>query len=151
MKNLTIGLTVMFLLAFVSTDIFAANGNKGDWGFDPKNYKYALIEGEITSVDHDKKTLNVKGTEGEVFVCEHTEFFRGDISLQMERVFHPVTFNKDQKITIVDVKAGDIIKSRYSREENGKIYLDTCLVVKSGKPQKSMDVNKETVRLISVQ
>ena len=41
--------------------IFAANGNKGDWGFDPKYYRYALIEGEITAVDHDKRTLNVKG------------------------------------------------------------------------------------------
>ena len=83
MKNLTIGLTVIFLLAFMSTAVFAANGNKGDWGFDPKYYKYALIEGEITSVDHEKMTLHVKGKDEQIFFCEHTEFFRGDISLPM--------------------------------------------------------------------
>ena len=149
MKNLTIGLTVIFLLAFVSTGIFAANGNKGDWGFDPKYYKYALIEGEITSVDHETRTLNVKGTDEQIFFCEHTEFLRGDVSLPMERVFHPVKFNDNQKMEVADVKAGDVIKSRYSKEENGKIYLDTCLVVNKSKPQKSMDVNNETTRLIS--
>ena len=149
MKNLTIGLTAMLLLAFVSTGLFAANGYKGGWGFEPKNYKYALIEGEITSVDHEKKTLNVKGAEEQVFFCEHTEFFRGDISLPMEIVFHPVKFNGNQKMEVVDVKAGDIIKSRYSKEEDGKIYLDTCLVKKRSKPQKSIDVNNDTTRLIS--
>ncbi len=151
MKNLTIGLMAMFLTAFMSTAVFSANGNKGDWGFDPKYYKYALIEGEITSVDHDKRTLNVKGTDVQIFFCEHTEFLEGDISLSMERVFHPVKFNDDQKMNVVDVKAGDIIKSRYNKEENGKIYLDTCLVVKRSKPQKNIDVSNETTRLISGQ
>ena len=149
MKNLTIGLTVIFLLAFVSTGIFAANGNKGDWGFDPKYYRYALIEGEITSVDHEKRTLHVKGKDEQLFYCEHTEFFRGDISLPIEIVFHPVKFNGDQKMEVVDVKAGDIIKSRYSKIENGKIYLDTCLVENRSKPRKSIDVNNETTHLIS--
>ena len=149
MKNLTIGLTVIFLLAFMSTAVFAANGNKGDWGFDPKYYKYALIEGEITSVDHEKMTLHVKGKDEQIFFCEHTEFLRGDISLSMERVFHPVKFTGDQKMAAIDLKAGDIIKSRYSNEEGGKIYLDTCLVEKRSKPQKSIDINNKTTRLIS--
>ncbi|MBT3879495.1 MAG: hypothetical protein HON76_07125 [Candidatus Scalindua sp.] len=144
MKNLTIGLTVIFLLAFMSTAVFAANGNKGDWGFDPKYYKYALIEGEITSVDHEKMTLHVKGKDEQIFFCEHTEFFRGDISLPMEIVFHPVKFNDNQKMEVVDVKAGDIIKSRYSKVENGKIYLDTCLVEERSKLPKSIDINNET-------
>ena len=144
MKNLTIGLTVIFLLAFMPTGIFAANGNKGDWGFDPKYYKYALIEGEITSVDHEKMTLHVKGKDEQIFFCEHTEFFRGDISLPMEIVFHPVKFNDNQKMEVVDVKAGDIIKSRYSKVENGKIYLDTCLVEERSKLPKSIDINNET-------
>ena len=144
MKNLTIGLTVIFLLAFMPTGIFAANGNKGDWGFDPKYYKYALIEGKITSVDHEKMTLNVKGKDEQIFFCEHTEFFRGDISLSMEIVFHPVKFNDNQKMEVVDVKAGDIIKSRYSKVENGKIYLDTCLVEERSKLPKSIDINNET-------
>ncbi len=151
MKNLTIGLTAMFLLAFVSTGIFAANGNKGDWGFEPKNYNYALIEGEIISIDHDEKTLIVKGTEGQVFFCEHTEFFRGVTSLPMERVFHPVKFNKGQEIKVVDVRIGDIIKSRFSKGENGKIYLDTCLVGIRSKPQKSIDVDSDNIRVISGQ
>ncbi len=47
MKNMTILITALFLIAFMSTAVFSANGNKGDWGFDPKYYKYALIEGEI--------------------------------------------------------------------------------------------------------
>jgi hypothetical protein len=149
MKNLTIGLTVIFLLAFMSTAVFAANGNKGDWGFDPKYYKYALIEGEITSVDHEKRALNVKGAYEQIFFCEHTEFLRGDISLSMERVFHPVKFNGDQKMAAIDIKVGDIIKSRYSKEEGGKIYLDTCLVGNTNKPRKSIDINNETTRLIS--
>ena len=151
MKNLTIGLMTMFLMALMSTAVFSANGNKGDWGFDPKYYRYALIEGEITSVDHDKKTLNVKGTDEQLFFCEHTEFFRGDISLTMEIVFHPVKFSDDQKMEVVDVKVGDIIKSRYSKVENGRIYLDTCLVDNRSKPQKSIDVTNETTRLISGQ
>ncbi len=151
MKNLTTRLMVMFLLSCVTTAIFAANGNKGDWGFDPKYYNYALIEGEIISIDHDKKALKVKGTEGEVLICEHTEFFRGVISLPLERVFHPVNFNKNQEIGIADVKIGDVIKSRYSKDENSKIYLDTCLVVKRDKPQKSRGVNNETTSLISDQ
>ena len=149
MKNLTIGLMTMFLMALMSTAVFSANGNKGDWGFDPKYYRYALIEGEITSVDHDKRTLNVKGTDEQIFFCEHTEFLRGDISLSMERVFHPVKFNGDQKMAAIDIKVGDIIKSRYSKEEGGKIYLDTCLVRNINKPRKSIDINNETIRLIS--
>jgi hypothetical protein len=134
MKNLTIGLMAMFLMAFMPTSVFSANGNKGDWGFDPKYYRYALIEGEITSVDHDKRTLNVKGTDEQIFFCEHTEFFRGEISLPMEIVFHPVEFSDNQKMEVVDVKVGDIIKSRYSKVENGRIYLDTCLVENRSKP-----------------
>ena len=137
MKNLTILITALFLTAFLSTTVFSANGNKGDWGFDPKYYKYALIEGEITSVDHDKRTLNVKGTGEQIFFCEHTEFFRGDISLTMEIVFHPVKFSDDQKMEVVDVKVGDIIKSRYSKVENGRIYLDTCLVDNRSKPKRA--------------
>ena len=67
----------------------------------------------------------------------------------MERVFHPVKFNDNQKVEAIDLKAGDIIKSRYSNEEGGKIYLDTCLVEKRSKPQKSIDINNKTTRLIS--
>jgi len=149
MKNITILITALFLIAFMSTAVFSANGNKGDWGFDPKYYKYALIEGEITSVDHDIKVLNVKGTDEQIFFCEHTEFFRGDISLPMGQVFHPVKFNKDQEIKVVDIKVGDIIKSRYSKEDNGKIYLETCLVVNNSKPRRSIDVNSADMRVIS--
>lgn len=137
MKIYALGIMELLIIAGVSTGVFAANGNKGDWGFDPKNYQYALIEGEITSIDHDKGMLQVKGREEQIFFCEHTEFFIGDISLPMERVFHPVKFNKDQKIQAVDVRVGDMIKSRYSKCENGKIYLDACLV---GKGRKSNDI-----------
>ena len=91
----------------------------------------------------------LKGTDEQIFFCEHTEFFRGDISLPMEIVFHPIKFNSDQKMKVVDVKTGDIIKSRYSKEENNKTYLDTCLVEKRSKTQKSLDVSNETTRLIS--
>lgn len=123
----------LFIVACISTDVFAANGNKGDWGFDPKYYNYALIEGEITSIDYEKKVLHVKGTDEQIFFCEHTEFFSGDISLPMERVFHAVKFSNDQKINAADVSIGDMIKSRYSKFSNGKIYLDTCLVEKNSK------------------
>jgi hypothetical protein len=88
-------------------------------------------------------------TYEQIFICEHTEFLRGDISLSMERVFHPVKSNGDQKMAAIDIKAGDIIKSRYSKEESGKIYLDTCLVGNRDKPRKSIDINNETTRLIS--
>ncbi len=137
MKTRILGIMALFVIACVSPAVFAANGNKADWGFEPKNYRYALIEGEITSIDHDNEVLRVKGTDEQIFFCEHTEFFRGDISLPMERVFHPVKFNKDQKIQAVNVSVGDMIKSRYSKFDNGKIYLDTCLV---GKDPTSKDI-----------
>ncbi|OQZ01071.1 MAG: hypothetical protein B6D35_04090 [Candidatus Brocadia sp. UTAMX2] len=124
----------LFLIGGIATGVFAANGNKGDWGFDPKYYNYALIEGEITSIDHDKGFLRVEGKDEQIFFCEHTEFFRGDISLPMERVFHAVKFNNDQKIESVHVNVGDMIKSRYSKFSNGKIYLDTCLAGEDLKP-----------------
>lgn len=124
------------LLSSIPTPHFAANGNKGDWGFEPKNYKYALIEGEIISIDYKKGTLSIKGTDEQIFFCEHTEFFRGDISLPMERVFHAVKFSDDQKIMATDVSIGDIMRSRYSKFSNGKIYLDVCLV---GNDPKSRD------------
>lgn len=136
MKTYILGIMALFLIACISTSVFAANGNKGDWGFDPKYYNYALIEGEIISIDYDKGVLRVKGTDEQIFFCEHTEFFRGDISLLMERVFHAVKFSNDQKINAADVSIGDMIKSRYSKFSNGKIYLDTCLV---GKNSKSLD------------
>jgi hypothetical protein len=88
-------------------------------------------------------------TYEQIFICERTEFLRGDISLSMERVFHPVKSNGDQKMAAIDIKAGDIIKSRYSKEEDGKIYLDTCLVGNRSKPRKSIDFNNKTTRLIS--
>lgn len=138
MKIYISGIIALVLIAGISTGVFAANGNKGDWGFDPKNYKYALIEGEITSIDLDKRILHVKGRDEQVFFCEHTEFFSGDISLPMERVFHGVKFSNDQKINAADVSVGDMVKSRYSKFSNGKIYLDTCLI---GKKSKSSDVS----------
>ncbi len=131
MKTSILGIIALFLIAFISTGVFAANGNKGDWGFEPKDYQYALIEGEITSIDHNKGILHVKGTDEQIFFCEHTEFFSGDISLPMERVFHAVKFNHDQKIKADNVSVGDMIKSRYSKFSNGKKYLDTCLVRKN--------------------
>lgn len=137
MKVYILGIIALFLIAFTSTGVFAANGNKADWGFEPNNYRYALIEGKITSIDHDSGILHVKGTDEQIFFCEHTEFFIGNISLPMERVFHAVKFNNDQKIKAVNVSVGDMIKSRYSKCENGKIYLDTCLV---GKDPTSKDI-----------
>lgn len=137
MKAYIFGIIALFLIVFISTGVFAANGNKADWGFEPNNYKYALIEGEITSIDHDKGVLHVKGSDEQIFFCEHTEFFSGDISLPMERVFHAVKFNNDQKIKAVNVSVGDMIKSRYTKFGDGKIYLDTCLV---GKDLKSKDI-----------
>lgn len=137
MKVYILGIIALFVIAFISTGVFAANGNKADWGFEPNNYKYALIEGEITSIDHDNGILRVKGTDEQIFFCKHTEFFSGDISLPMERVFNAVKFNKDQKIKAVNVSVGDMIKSRYSKFGDGKIYMDTCLV---GKALKSKDI-----------
>jgi len=137
MKVYIIRIMALFLIAFISNNVFASNGNKGDWGFDPKYYNYALIEGEITSIDYNKGIFQVKGRDEQIFFCEHTEFFSGDISLPMERVFLPVKFNKDQKIQAVNVSIGDMIKSRYSKCENNKIYLDTCLV---GKGSTSKDI-----------
>lgn len=136
MKIYISGIMALFFIACISTSVFGANGNKGDWGFDPKYYNYALIEGEITSIDHDNGILHVKGRDEQIFFCEHTEFFSGDISLPMERVFHAVKFNNDQKIKSVNVSVGDMIKSRYSKFSNDRIYLDTCLV---GKDLKSKD------------
>ncbi|GAN33812.1 MAG: hypothetical protein DYG83_18075 [Candidatus Brocadia sp. AMX2] len=40
-----LGTIALFLIACILTGVFAVNGNKGDWGFEPKNYRYALIEG----------------------------------------------------------------------------------------------------------
>ncbi len=140
MKKHTIWLMALFLIAFMPTVVSAANGNKGDWGFEPKNWRYALIEGEITSIDHDKKVLNVKGNDAQIFFCEHTEFFLGDIALPMERVFHPVEFKGDQKIVPVDLRVGDVIKSRYSKMDNGMIFLDTCLVGNNSRPGDSVAV-----------
>lgn len=140
MKIYISGITALFIVAGISTNIFGANGNKADWGFDPKYYEYALIEGEITSIDYDKRALHVKGKNEQIFFCEHTEFFRGDISLPMERVFLAVKFSDDQKIMATDVSVGDIMKSRYSKFSNGKIYLDTCLV---GNDPKSRDTAGE--------
>ena len=94
MKVYILGIIALFVIAFISAGVFAANGNKADWGFEPNNYKYALIEDEITSIDHDTGVLQVKGSDKQIFFCEHTEFFSEDISLPMERVFHAVKFNK---------------------------------------------------------
>ncbi len=67
-----------------------------------------------------------------VTVCTITKqtFFSGDISLPGERVFHALKFNNDRKIKAVNLSVGDMIKSRYSKFGNGKIYLNTCLVGK---------------------
>ncbi len=130
MKIYISGIMALFLIAYISASVFASNGNKGDWGFDTKYYNYALIEGEITSIDHDKGIFHVNGTDEQIFFCEHTEFFSGDISLPMEKVFNAVKFSNDQKIKAVNVHIGDVIKSRYSKIK-GKIYLDICLVGKT--------------------
>ncbi|MDR4507214.1 MAG: hypothetical protein MRJ65_03075 [Candidatus Brocadiaceae bacterium] len=145
MNTCTSGITTLFLITCISTSVFATNAGKTDWGFESKNYAYALIEGEITSIDHNKNTLQVKGTDEQLFFCEHTEFFRGDISLPVERVFHAVTFKKDQKIQAVHVTVGDMIKSRYGKDRNGKIYLDICLVGKKKKPLYSRDKISENI------
>lgn len=148
MKNLITLLTTLSLTTCMTIVVFAANGNKGDWGFEPKQYKYALIVGEITSIDHNKRVLQVKGTDEKIFFCDYTEFFRGTIKLPMERVFHPVEFNDNEKLDDNDVRVGDYIKSRYSRVNNDQIHLDTCLVVNNGKSRKSIDAIDDTTRMI---
>jgi hypothetical protein len=48
----------LYFITLTFTNVFAANGIKGDCGFGTKAYKYALIEGEVTSIDPDKKNVN---------------------------------------------------------------------------------------------
>ncbi len=128
MKNLIILMLTLTFVTLIASVTFASNGSKGDWGFDPKYYKYALIEGEVISVDHDKGTLMVKGNDKALHFDDKTEFGKGDISLPMENVFNDVKFTEDERILSGHVSVGDVIKSRYSKLDNGKILLDTCLV-----------------------
>ena len=145
MKRIIIVFFAMVFIAFISTNIFAANGSKGDWGFDARYYKYALIEGEVTSIDYERGILRVKGNGKELLFDDITEFVSGDISLPMEKVFHGVEFTKDQRITSANVNVGDVIKSRYSILDSGKILLDTCLVDVNKKSHDNVAINRNTM------
>ncbi len=131
MKILKSLLLTAIVIGFVSGSAFA---NKTNWGIDGTHYKYALIEGKITSIDHVKKVITVDGANDKLFFDKHTTFYSGDISLPMEKVISPVNFTENQGINVTDVREGDVVKSRYEVMENGLIFLDACLVGNGAEP-----------------
>ncbi len=125
MKTLTALFIAVLSLGFVSTNVFA---NKTNWGLEDKHYKYAVIEGEVTTIDHDNRVLTVEGVDENVHFDNCTAFYSGDMSLPLERLVHPVRFTDEQEINAFMIKEGDIVKFRYEVREDGSMLLDTCLV-----------------------
>ena len=125
MKTLTALFIAVLSLGFVSNNVFA---NKTNWGLEEKHYRYAVIEGEVTSIDHDNMVLTVEGVDENIHFDNCTAFYSGDMSLSLERVVHPVRFTNDQEINAFMIKEGDIVKFRYAVKEDGSMLLDTCLV-----------------------
>jgi len=125
MKTLTTLLLAALIVGFGSSNVFA---NKTNWGINASHYKYALVKGEVTSIDLERKVITVDGVNSNLIFDKHTTFYTGAISLPMEKVFSPVSFTEKQKIKASDISVGDVVKSRYEVMENGLIILDTCLV-----------------------
>ncbi len=125
MKTLIALFIAVLSLGFASSNVLA---NKTNWGLEEKHYKYAVVEGEVTSIDHDKMELKVEGVNESVRFDNCTTFYSGNMSLPLERVVHPLKFTKDQEINAFMIKEGDIIKFRYEIVEDGSMLLDTCLV-----------------------
>ena len=125
MKTLTALFIAVLSLGFVSTNVFA---NKTNWGLEEKHYKYAVIEGEVITIDHDNRVLTVEGVDRNVHFDSCTAFYSGDMSLPLERVVHPVRFTDDQEINAFMIEEGDVVKFRYEVKEDGSMLLDTCLV-----------------------
>ena len=139
MKTLTALFIAVLSLGFVSNNVFA---NKTNWGLEEKHYRYAVIEGEVTTIDHEAGMLTVEGIDGNVHFDNCTVFYSGDMSLQLERVVHPVRFTDDQEINAFMIKEGDTVKFRYAIKEDGSMLLDTCLV---GTTLPGADVNADFV------
>ena len=78
MKTLTTLLLAALFIGFISSNVFA---NKTNWGIDASHYRYALIEGEVTAIDHERKVITVDGVNDNLIFDKHTRFYNGDLSL----------------------------------------------------------------------
>lgn len=120
------GALISFLFTMALSDIFAAK--RPDWGWSPNIYEYAIVAGEVASVDLKSNRIRFADADTEVFFNDETRFYAGDVGMGIEKVYGGPTLSEKQRISPKAITNGKLMKCTFTRSNDGKIYLNTCLV-----------------------
>jgi len=108
-----------------SATLFA--GKQPDIAFHPDLYKYDIISGKVTDIN--PYTIEVEGENRTLCYEEHTQFFRSDDSVAIEKVYGDDVFKNCEKITSSQIKEGDSLKARFTNVGKTAVCLEVVLSV----------------------
>lgn len=120
------GLMVLFVVVVSATNLSA--GKRIDYGWSADMYKYDIVSGEVASVNFDSKALKLD--DQYVYFTNDTKFYGGSLDTDIESVYGGPEFSDKDRIMANDIKEGKLMKCRYSRDAQGRLFLDTCLIEK---------------------
>lgn len=127
MKRLIVaGAIVSFLFTLALSDIFAAK--RPDWGWSPNIYEYAIVAGEVASIDLKSDRIKFADNDTQMYFNDGTEFYAGDVGMDIEKVYGGPKLSEKDRISPKAIKSGKLMKCTFTRTNDGKVYLNTCLV-----------------------
>jgi hypothetical protein len=126
MKKLAILIIALVFVTLSSATLFA--GKQPDIAFHADMYKYDIISGKVTDIN--PFTIEIEGEERTLCHEQHTQFFRGDGSVAIEKVYGGDLFKDCEKITSSQIKEGDNLKARFTKVGKNAVCLEVVLIVK---------------------
>ncbi len=126
MKNLTVLFLSVLFLTVSATTIFA--GKRVDYGWSNDIYEYEILSGEVTSLDLNKSSIKLD--DRHVNFDNETEFYKGNIDTDtnLEKFVGGTEPSAKDKLEVTNMKKGNRLKCRFSRNDDGTILLNKCLV-----------------------
>ena len=125
MKNIAIFIIALVFVTLTSATLFA--GKQPDIAFHSELYKYDIISGKVTDIN--PYTIEVEGENRTLCYEEHTQFFRGDDSVAIEKVYGDDVFKGCEKINSSQIKEGDNLKATFTKVGNTAVCLEVVLSV----------------------
>ena len=125
MKKIAIFIIALVFVTLTSATLFA--GKQPDIAFNSELYKYDIISGKVTDIN--PYTIEVEGENRTLCYEEHTQFFRGDDSVAIEKVYGDDVFKGCEKINSSQIRKGDNLKARFTKVGNKAVCLEVVLSV----------------------
>ncbi|ODS31512.1 MAG: hypothetical protein SCARUB_03381 [Candidatus Scalindua rubra] len=134
-RLMTFAILAFFLGAFLfGFNIYA--GKSVDWpGFAEGATSLAVIEGKITNIDLWEDTITLEGcellgNEPLEFFFDYTTCYKGDENTDIVSIRGGTNFQKKDKLSFDQLKAGDYIKCNYTIAY-GKVWAERIVLIAS--------------------